>query len=76
MGCPAWFPIRWSLLRQENLKIAQRFNAGMQTAFDQVPQGRLMFGARIQSSLRDLARLRPVPGFETPGYYQLSRWDK
>ena len=50
------------------LKIAQRFNAGLPVAPGQVPKGRLKGDGRcVQSSLRDSDGIDSVPGVETPG---------
>src|SRR5436190_15664823 len=51
------------------LKIAQRFNAGLPIAAGHVPKGRLKRDSRcVQSSLLDSNGIDSVPGVETPGY--------
>jgi hypothetical protein len=55
---------------KRQLKIAQRFNAGLLSGLGQVPKGRLKKGGAecVQSSLRDWNLMNDIPGVETPGY--------
>src|ERR1051326_6768242 len=58
---------------EKQMKIAQRFNAGMYATGDKVPKGRPKDGNNrftFRPSLRDSNSIDNNPGVETPGYYR------
>jgi hypothetical protein len=70
------FRRRFGLSRRDNLKIARRFNAGIEWNCATSPEGTAEATRLFQSSLRDLSAFALPPGVETPGYCRVSLRDK
>ena len=62
--------------RRDATKIARRFNAGNVAQRSMSPEGTAAARAFLEPSLRDWSTQHNGPGVETPGYSQMSLWDK